>query len=81
MISIEGLTQRQRQIMDLLWACDTEEDAEEIILGLPTERDRWDGLALMRIAMMEVMELKGMLDEYRIEARSAVDRARVSSLR
>lgn len=81
MISIEGLTQRQRQIMDLLWACDTEEDAEEMILGLPTERDRWDGLALMRIALAEVMEAKGMLDEHYLEARSAIERARISSLR
>ena len=81
MISIEGLNARQRQIMDLLWACDSEEDAERMILGLPTERDQWDGLSLMRIALAEVMEAKGMLDEYYIEARSAVDRARISSLR
>lgn len=81
MITIEGLTPRQRQIMDLLWACDTEEAAEEMILSLPTQRDQWDGLALMRIALAEVMEAKGMLDEYHYEAAIAVERARISSLR
>lgn len=81
MITIDGLTQRQKQIMDLIWACDTEEEAANVILSLPTARDQWEGASLMRILIHEVLEQKGDLDVYLKDARDCINRARDNGLR
>jgi acetylglutamate synthase len=76
MIKIEGLTARQVQIMELLWGCETQDEAEELILSLPTEKDQWEGLSLMRIALDEVMEQQGEIKKYEAIANLVIDRAR-----
>jgi hypothetical protein len=76
MIKIEGLTARQVQIMELLWGCDSQDEAEELILSLPTEKDQWEGLSLMRIALDEVMEQQGEIKKYEAIANLVIDRAR-----
>lgn len=81
MITIEGLTPRQIQLMDLIWNCEDQDEVEALILALPSIKDQWDGLCLMKIAIVEVMEDQGYLNEYTDQARDAINRARINSLR
>lgn len=64
MIRIENLTARQRQIMDLLWSCDTTAQLKTLINALPDVRDRQDAWSLAMIAMLEDLEHKGGISEY-----------------
>ena len=61
--------------MELLWGCDSQDEAEELILSLPNQKDQWDGLALMRIALDEVMEQQGEMDKYAAITKLVIDRA------
>lgn len=61
--------------MELLWGCETQDEAEELILSLPTEKDQWEGLSLMRIALDEVMEQQGEINKYAPMAKLIIDRA------
>ena len=65
MIHIDGLTQRQAHIMDLLWACEDIDAAKALVNALPTRKDQCDGLSLMEIAVWETYEQElGELDRY-----------------
>jgi hypothetical protein len=75
MISITGLTDRQRSIMDLLWGCQDLEQLRALIQGLPTVRDRIDAQGLIWIAQTESLELEQGLEEYRDAASLAISRA------
>ena len=37
MIEIQGLTERQYRLADMIWACDGQEDVARFIKGLPPE--------------------------------------------
>ena len=74
MITIQGLTARQKSIMELLWACDSMEQAQGLVKSLPTPADQLDALSLINIAAWEVIELEGGLDEH-AEAAAAVIRS------
>jgi hypothetical protein len=76
MISITGLTDRQRSIMDLLWGCQDLEQLRALIQGLPTVRDRIDAQGLIWIAQTESLELEQGLEEYRDAANTAINSAR-----
>ena len=75
MISITGLTDRQRSIMDLLWGCQDLDELRALIQGLPTVRDRIDAQGLIWIAQTESLELEQGLEEYRDAASLAISRA------
>jgi hypothetical protein len=75
MITIEGLTARQKSIMDLLWSCDSLEQAQGLIKNLPTQADQYDALSLINIAAWEVMEAEGAIDECEDQARSVIRNA------
>ena len=76
MISITGLTDRQRSIMDLLWGCQDLDELRALIQGLPTVRDRIDAQGLIWIAQTESLELEQGLEEYRDAANTAINSAR-----
>lgn len=69
MISISGLTAKQRVLMDVMWAMDTMPAVEAFIKSLPT-RDGQDCASLVAIAVQESLEQDG-LDAY-AEAAAAV---------
>ena len=77
MITITGLTQKQKAIMDILWACTSIEQAELFIRSMPTHKDRADAHTLMNIAVLETLEQEGALDAYEQAARTAIDCARM----
>ena len=75
MISITGLTDRQKSIMNLLWGCQDLDELRALIQGLPTVRDRIDAQGLIWIAQTESLELEQGLEEYRDAASLAISRA------
>lgn len=56
MITIHGLTARQKQLMDLLWNCQDLEQITDLVNALPTVVDRYDALSLVMIATWESLE-------------------------
>lgn len=72
---LEGLNKRQRAIAELLWNCDTQEKAVELLNAL-SEKDRHDGRAIMNMMIYEILE-ECVNDEFYVEAaKDAIDRAR-----
>jgi hypothetical protein len=55
-INIEGLNDRQMQICDLLWGCNTSEDVEALISSLPTLQDKLDARSLVNLMLYEELE-------------------------
>lgn len=76
MITISGLTERQRNLMDLLWGCKDLEQVNTLISAMPTEQDRQDCRGLVTILTQEVIEQELGLDSYEQQALSVIDRAR-----
>jgi len=56
MISIEGLNKKQMAMMDVIWACDNEEQFMNWFLALP-EEDRCTVESLMLILKHEYLEM------------------------
>ncbi len=75
MITIHGLTTRQKTIMDLLWTCSTLEQARDLIVALPTVQDRMDAQGLIKIATWESIEQELGLEEYADAAHTAIRNA------
>ena len=64
MITLTGLTDRQTQLCDMLWACDTQEDILELALALPpVEREQ---LAVLQDMMIQesVEEELSLMERY-----------------
>lgn len=77
MITIQGLTSRQYQLMDLLWNCEDLEQIHLVIKSLPTAADQWDALSLVQIAAQESMEQElGFSKECCDAASAAISHAR-----
>jgi hypothetical protein len=76
MITISGLTVRQKTIMDMLWSCNTLEQAQALIQALPSKQDMFDAQSLVEIAMMETLEEEGGLDRWEDLALEAIDHCR-----
>jgi hypothetical protein len=76
MITISGLTPRQKTLMDLLWSCQSLEQVQTLIQALPLKQDMQDAQSLVTIAMMESLEEDGELDHWEGAAREAVNRSR-----
>ena len=75
MITLEGLNKRQRAIAELLWNCESQEQAIEILNALST-KDKTDGKAIMNMMIYEILEER-VDDEFYVEtAKAAIDRAR-----
>jgi hypothetical protein len=76
MITITGLTDRQRTIMDLLWGCSTLEQVQALIQAMPTGQDQVDARSLVLIATHETLEQELGLDQYADQAKDAINSAR-----
>ena len=76
MITIQGLTHKQKVLMDVMWSMDDISTVTAFVKTLPT-RDRQDCMSLITIATQETYEQEGGLDEYKELAVSVI--ARVSS--
>ena len=74
--TIAGLTERQKNIADLLWSCATEDSLVLLVKSLPTEQDRRDAHSLIKLMIHETQEAEGHLDYYESQALEAIDRAR-----
>jgi hypothetical protein len=57
-ITLEGLTEQQRQIADLIWNCDTQADVDQLIRSLPPayKQDAETVHELMIAAVMDSYE-------------------------
>ena len=77
MITITGLTAKQKALMDIMWSMDSMPAVQSFIKTLPT-RDRQDCLALVAIAVQESLEEDNRMDDYAEAASTAIARARYS---
>jgi hypothetical protein len=76
MITITGLTNKQKALMDVMWAMEDMSNVQAFIKTLP-KRDRQDCLSLVEIAVQESLEEEGRIKDYEADALSLI--ARVSS--
>lgn len=73
MITLTGLTDRQTQLCDMLWACDTEEDILELALALPpVEREQL--VVLQDMMIQEAAEEELSLMERYPDAEAMLER-------
>ena len=76
MITIQGLTHKQKVFMDVMWTMDSMPAVEAFIKSLPT-RDGQDCRSLVAIAVQEAEEHEqNGLEAYESLAVSAISRAR-----
>lgn len=78
MITITGLTDRQRTLMDLLWTCSSLEQVRELIAALPTRRDQQDAESLIDVLTWESIEQELGFSE---EVKDAASRAIATAMR
>ncbi len=76
MITITGLTHRQKNLMDLLWGCQDLDQVQTLIRALPSRQDQIDAQGLIKIATWESIEQELGLGAYADAAARAIDRAR-----
>ena len=74
MITITGLTHKQKALMDVMWSMDDITKVTAFVRTLP-KRDAQDCMSLIAIATQDSLELEG-LDEYAQAADLAISRAR-----
>ena len=76
MITISGLTHKQKALMDVMWTMDSMHKVNAFVRTLP-KRDAQDCLSLIQIAVQETLEEEGRIADYEADALSVI--ARVSS--
>ncbi len=76
MITINGLTERHKQLIDLMWNCRDLEQVHTLINALPTEQDKQDCRGLVTILIQETLEQDHGLDAYEAAANTAISHAR-----
>ena len=75
-ITIQGLTVRQQQLCELMWACRDIEQVRALIRALPTLQDRQSAETLMLLIVHETLEDEGGLNDYAEDAVGVIDRVR-----
>jgi len=75
MITIEGLTKKQKAILDIMWSMDTREQVESFVQSLPYA-DKFDATSLMEMLIHDSLEQQGALADYEEIALQAVYTAR-----
>ncbi len=70
--TLTNLTQRQKLLADLIWACETKEQALTLIRSLQGQ-DRVDAQAIMQCMIYEVLEER--IGDYKDAACAAINRA------
>ena len=74
MITITGLTPKQKALMDVMWAMEDMSNVQAFIKTLP-KRDRQDCLSLIEIAVQASLEEDNRLEDYADAAQAAIARA------
>ena len=77
MITIDGLSIKQKILLDVMWAMETKQQVEDFIKSLP-QPDAADATNLLEILIHESLEQQGELDQYENLAKAAISRARLS---
>jgi len=75
MITISGLTTKQRALMTVMWDIDSVDKVQEFIRTLPAA-DARDAHCLLQIAIWETLEQQGELDAYSDHASRIINTAR-----
>ena len=75
MISISGLTPKQKALLTVMWDIDSVTKVQEFIGTLPAA-DARDAHSLLQMAIWETLEQEGELDAYTDTARTAINTAR-----
>ena len=76
MIKLEGLTQKQHALAQLIWDCETQDQLSMLIKCLPTPEDRYTASTLARMMIQETWEQERGLEEFADAAEEIIDRAR-----
>lgn len=76
MITITGLTPKQKALMDVMWSMEDMANVQAFIKTLPL-RDRQDCQSLVAIAVQETLEEDNRMADYEADALSVI--ARISS--
>jgi len=71
MISIAGLTAKQKILMDVLWSMEDINNVNAFVNSLPTQ-DKLDCRSMMQIALWESLEHDGVLDVYTQDAQAVI---------
>jgi len=76
-IKLDGLTQRQRVLADIMWSIEEWNDVERFIATLP-KRERIECEGIVEMMRMELVEQyrKGMDIETTVEADKLIDKIR-----
>lgn len=75
MITIEGLTKKQKAILDIMWSMDSKEQVEVFIQSLPLT-DQQDATSLVEILIHDTYEQQGALEQYESLARTIIHSCR-----
>jgi hypothetical protein len=75
MISIEGLTDRQRAICELLWSCSDLDSVRTLVAALPA-RDSRDAESIITVMVQDSLEEAEGLDHYRDHCDQLIQRLR-----
>jgi hypothetical protein len=71
MITLSGLTPKQKALMTVMWDIDSIDKVQEFIRTLPAA-DARDAHCLLQMAIWESIEQDGGLDAYSDQARSVI---------
>jgi hypothetical protein len=71
MITISGLTVKQKALLTVMWDIDSTDKVHEFIRSLPAS-DARDAHSLLQMAIWESLEQQGELDAYSDQARSVI---------
>ena len=74
MITLEGLTPKQKQLAQLIWDCDSQDQLTMLIRCLPTKEDRCMASTLSRVMIYEALEQN--IDHYESVAQEVIDHVR-----
>ena len=74
MITLEGLTPKQKMLAQLIWDCETQDQLDMLIRCLPTKEDRYMASTLSRVMIYEALE-QG-IDRYKDVALEVIDHVR-----
>lgn len=55
-ITIDGLTKEQALLADLIWACKTKKQIDQLIAGLPTKKMKHDAETIVQMMLMATIE-------------------------
>lgn len=71
-IQLQGLTKQQRQIADMIWACDSQQAVQNLKQSLPPEYRR-DAETVYQLMIAAVMDQHQGIDDY---AKAVINRCR-----